>query len=42
VNAIRCLGLLKFQPARAAIDELSRNDSSLAVRNAALEALKKI
>ena len=42
VNAIRCLGLLRFQPARATIDELSRNDSSLAVRNAALEALKKI
>jgi len=41
VNAVKCLGLLKFEPARAKIVELSQSDSSLAVRNASLEALKK-
>jgi len=41
VNAVKCLALLKFEPAREKIVELSRSDSSLAVRDASLEALKK-
>ena len=41
VNAVKCLAILKFDQAYEKIIELSRSDSSLAVRNAALEALKK-
>ena len=41
VDAVKCLALLKFEPAREKIMELSRSDSSLAVRDASLEALKK-
>jgi len=41
VNAIKCLALLHYQPAYEKIAELSRSDSSLGVRNASLEALKK-
>jgi HEAT repeat protein len=40
VNAVRCLGLLKFQPAKDRILALSQTDSDLAVRDASLEALK--
>jgi len=41
VNAVKCLGLLKYAPAQQKLRELSRNDPDLAVRNASLEALKK-
>ena len=41
VDAVKCLALLKFEPARGKIVELSRNDTSLAVRDASFEALKK-
>jgi HEAT repeat protein len=41
VDAVKCLGLLKYQPAHEKIVELSQSDPSLAVRNASLEALKK-
>jgi HEAT repeat protein len=40
-NAIKSLALLKFEGARDRIKMLSENDSDLAVRSAALEALKK-
>ena len=40
VNAVKCLALLKFEPARGKVNELSQSDSSLAVRSASLEALK--
>jgi len=40
VNAVRCLGLLKFEPAKDRILALSQTDSDLAVRDASLEALK--
>jgi len=40
VNAIKCLALLKYQPAREKFVELSKNDPVLAVRSASLEALK--
>lgn len=39
VNAVRCLGLLQLERARDRIVQLSENDSSVAVRSAALEAL---
>ena len=41
VNAVIGLGMLKFQPAREKIESLSQTDLELAVRKAALEALKK-
>jgi HEAT repeat protein len=41
INAVKCLGLLKFEPARDKIAALSQNDPDLAVRDASLEALKK-
>jgi HEAT repeat protein len=40
VNAVRCLGLLKFEPAKDRILALGQTDSDLAVRDASLEALK--
>jgi HEAT repeat protein len=40
INGVKCLGILKFQPAKDRILALSRNDSDLAVRDASLEALK--
>ena len=40
INAVKCLGLLKFQPAKDRILALSETDSDLAVRDASLEALK--
>ena len=40
-NAVRCLGLLKFEPAKDRIRALSQADPDLAVRDASLEALKK-
>jgi HEAT repeat protein len=40
INAVRCLGLLKFEPAKDRILALSQTDSDLAVRDASLEALK--
>ena len=41
INAVKCLGLLKFQPAKDKITSLSQSDPDLAVRDASLEALKK-
>jgi HEAT repeat protein len=41
VNAVKCLALLKFEPARENIAAMSRSESNLTVRGAALEALKK-
>ena len=41
VNAIKCLALLRFEPAHEKIAALSRTDPDLAVRGASLEALKK-
>ena len=41
INAIKCLGLLKFEPAKDRIAALSQSDPDLAVRDASLEALKK-
>jgi HEAT repeat protein len=41
INAVKCLGILKFQPAKDKILALSQNDPDLAVRDASLEALKK-
>lgn len=40
-DAVKCLAMLKYGPAREKIVELSRSDPSLAVRDASLEALKK-
>jgi hypothetical protein len=40
INAVKCLGILKFQPAKDRILALSRSDSDLAVRDASLEAIK--
>jgi HEAT repeat protein len=40
VNAVKCLGLLKFESARDKIEQLSQSDPDLAVRNASIEALK--
>ena len=42
INAVKCLGLLKFQAAQAKIAALSQHDPDLAVRDASLEALKKL
>ncbi len=41
INAVKCLGILKFQAAQDKMLTLSRNDPDLAVRDASLEALKK-
>src|SRR5438093_463084 len=41
INAVKCLGILKFQPAKDRIIALSQSDPDLAVRDASLEALKK-
>ena len=41
INAIKCLGILKFGPAQDKIAALSENDPDLSVRNASLEALKQ-
>ena len=41
INAVKCLGILKFQAAHDKIMALSRNDPDLAVRDASLEALKR-
>ena len=41
INAIKCLGTLKFGPAQDKITALSQNDPDLSVRDASLEALKK-
>ena len=41
INAVKCLGLLKFEPAKDRILALSQSDPDLAVRDASLEALKK-
>ena len=40
VNAVKCLGLLQLEGTHAHIVLLSQNDPSVAVRSAALEALK--
>jgi HEAT repeat protein len=40
INAVRCLGLLKFEPAKDRILALSQGDPDLAVRGASLAALK--
>jgi HEAT repeat protein len=41
INAVKCLGILKFQPAKDRILALSQSDPDLGVRGASLEALKK-
>jgi HEAT repeat protein len=41
VNAVKCLGILKFVSAKDKILALSQMDPDLAVRDASLEALKK-
>jgi HEAT repeat protein len=41
INAVKCLGLLQFPPAKDKITALSQSDPDLAVRDASLEALKK-
>lgn len=41
INAVKCLGILKFEPAKDRILALSQKDPDLAVRDASLEALKK-
>src|SRR5262249_40807054 len=40
INSVKCLGLLKFEPAKDRILALSQGDPDLAVRDASLEALK--
>jgi HEAT repeat protein len=42
VNAVKCLGTLKFEGARDKIRELSQSDPDLSVRDASIEALKKL
>src|SRR5262249_23289401 len=39
VNAVKCLALLKFEPAREKITALSQSEPNLTVRSASLEAL---
>jgi HEAT repeat protein len=41
ISAVKCLGILKFEPAKDRILALSQSDPDLAVRDASLEALKK-
>lgn len=41
INAVKCLGILKFAPAKDRIQALSQADPDLAVRDASLEALKR-
>src|SRR5262245_31128647 len=41
VNAVKCLGILKFEPAKDRILALSQVDPDLAGRDASLEALKR-
>ena len=41
INAVKCLGILKFQAAHDKIAALSQHDADLAVRDASLEALRK-
>jgi HEAT repeat protein len=41
INAVKCLGILKFEPAKDRIFALSQTDPDLAVRDASLEALKR-
>lgn len=41
INAVKCLGILKFEPAKVRILALSQGDPDLAVRDASLDALKK-
>jgi len=41
ISAVKCLGILKFAPARDRILALSQSDPDLAIRDASLEALKQ-
>ena len=41
VAAVQSLGLLKYEPARDRIRQLSDTDPDLSVRNASIEAMKK-
>jgi len=41
VGAVKCLAILKYEPAHEKIRMLSQSDPDLAVRDAAIEALKK-
>jgi len=41
ISAVKCLGILKFEPAKDRILALSRTDSDPAVRGASLDALEK-
>lgn len=40
INAVKCLGILKFQAAKDRIHALSQSDPDLGVRDASIEALK--
>lgn len=40
INAVKCLGILKFEAAHDRIVALSQNDPDLAVRDASIEALR--
>jgi HEAT repeat protein len=40
ISAVKCLGILKFEPAKDRILALSQSESDLALRDASLEALK--
>jgi HEAT repeat protein len=41
VNAVKCLGILKYEGAKDKLQTLSQTDPDLSVRDASLEALKK-
>jgi HEAT repeat protein len=41
ISGVKCLGILKFEPAKDRILALSQSDPDLAVRDASLEALKQ-
>jgi len=41
VNAVKCLGILKYEAAKDKLQTLSQTDPDLSVRDASLEALKK-
>jgi HEAT repeat protein len=41
VNAVKCLGILKYEAAKDKLAALSQTDPDLSVRDASLEALKK-
>ena len=42
VNAVKCLGILKYEAVKDKLQNLSQSDPDLSVRSASLEALKKL